>query len=81
MLLFVALSAFAQETDTLTDTAQPREQYQAVTHIEFDKVKVDGKLEGPTVAINIERPAPVHGNFIRVRVNFDDEVAASVDQL
>lgn len=81
MLLFVALSAFAQETDPLTDTAAPRAQYQAVTLVEFDRVKVDGKLEGPGVGFTVERPAPVHPSLIRVRVNFDDEVAGSVDQL
>jgi len=81
MLIFLALAAFAQETPTLTEDATPRTIYQAVTLLEFDKVKVDGKLDGPSTALTIESPPRVHPSLIVLRASFDDEMAASVAHL
>lgn len=81
MLLFVALSAFAQDNDTLTEAAAPRAQYQAVTIVEFDRVKVDGEVVKPDGGLVVHYELPTHPSLIRVRVNFDDEVHGSVDQL
>jgi hypothetical protein len=80
MLLLLA-TAFAQGTDALTDDAAPRERYQAITILDFERVKVDAEIERPGIELTIEPPRPVHIPLIRVRASFDDELAATVDEL
>lgn len=80
MLLLLA-TAFAQGTDALTDDAAPRVRYQAITTLEFDRVKVDAEVERPGIEITIEPPRPVHIPLFQIRASFDDELAATVDEL
>jgi hypothetical protein len=77
MLLLLSV-AFAQDPDTLTDTAAPRVRYQTVTMLEFERVEVGGKLEGPGVSFVTEPPVRTHPSLIRLRASFDDELAQSV---
>lgn len=81
MILALALSAaFAQETDTLTDNATaPKATFQKVTLVDFEGRHVDGHVEGPSMPLTLEGGVRVHKPLISLRVNFDDELASSVD--
>ena len=74
-------AAFAQDIDTLTDNAAPRVQYKTVTEIEFDKLKIEGKLEGPDGIITLETVHGPHPILIKLRVSFDEELAQSTNEI
>ncbi len=80
MLLLLA-TAFAQGTETLTDEAQPRVRFQAITTLEFDRVTVGASVERPGIEITIEPPRPVHIPLFQIRVSFDDEMAESAREI
>lgn len=80
MLLLLA-TALAQGTDALTDDAQPRARYQAITTLEFDRVVVGGTVERPGIEITIEPPRPVHIPLFQLRASFDDEMAESANHI
>lgn len=80
MLLLLA-TAFAQGTDVLTDDAQSRTRYQAVTTLEFDRVTVGATVEKPAIGITIETPRPVHIPLFQLRASFDDELSASANEI
>ncbi len=74
-------SALAQETNTLTDEAGVRVQYKTVTEIEFDKLKIEGKLEGPDGIVTLETVHRPPVSLIRLRMAFDDEMAQSANEI
>lgn len=74
-------TAFAQETDTLTDAAAPRVQYKTVTEIVFDKLKIEGKLDGPEGILTLETVRAEHPSLIRLRVSFDEELSQSTNEV
>lgn len=74
-------TALAQDTDTLTDSAAPRVQYKTVTELEFDRLKIEGKLEGPDGILTLERVRAEHRVLIQLRVSFDEEMAQSTNEI
>ncbi|MCP4807774.1 MAG: hypothetical protein GY913_09565 [Proteobacteria bacterium] len=77
MLLSLIATTFAQ--DPAENTDEPL--YAAETHIEFGYTRVDGKLVGPNGQIFVEPAKLVFTPMIKLRINFDEEMDASVAQV
>jgi hypothetical protein len=82
MILLLAFSAaFAQETDTLTDTAAPRVIYQTVSVVDFEERHVEASADGPSMKFVAEFDHGPHAPLMRIRVSWDDELGRSVDEV
>jgi hypothetical protein len=79
IVAFLCLStapALAQDTES-SDTTNVR--YQDVTHIEFGDVDVNAELLRPAGARVGDRRRAEFKSLIRLRRNFDAEMASSID--
>lgn len=77
ILLFAA--AFAQSFDNVPETVEVVPQYKTVTEIDLEGANVRAGIEGPTGEFVVEPSRGAFNPLIRLRVNFNDEVSASVN--
>jgi hypothetical protein len=86
LFLFLALSlpVLAQE-DVEEDALPPengrRTRYQAVSHIDFEKLDVLASLEGPSLDLLAETKREGFNPLIRLRADFGDMMEQSVDEV
>ncbi|MBM4365727.1 MAG: hypothetical protein FJ102_05890 [Deltaproteobacteria bacterium] len=82
-MLILASLALAQSPDTedLPEEGSTPVIYERVTEHTFDGVKVKGAVVGPDGIVTIERRRAIFNPLIRLRINFDDALAASVEEV
>ncbi|TNE91168.1 MAG: hypothetical protein EP330_05855 [Deltaproteobacteria bacterium] len=61
--------------------AEPRAEIPAVTEIDFGTVDVKADVVGPDGQIVHEPRRPKFNPLIRLRTNFDDEIARSIAEI
>ena len=76
MLLALLGLAAAQDTDLPDNVIIP-----AVQELEFEYVRVDGKLVGPNGVVVVERPKAEFNPMIKLRTDFHAEMDNSVDSI
>ena len=72
ILMIIMLLAYGQESDRNV-------KYQKETQIDFDGIEIAGELIKPQGALIVERSGVKFNPLIELRVNFDSEMAASVN--
>lgn len=72
ILMISMLLAYGQESDRNV-------KYQKETQIDFDGIEIAGELIKPQGALIVERSGVKFNPLIELRVNFDSEMAASVN--
>jgi len=76
-LAFVSTSAMAQEVDD-----QGRKViYKAKTEIDFEGLEMSGELVKPQGALLLDRKRASFNPLIRLRTDFNEEMAESVDEV
>lgn len=82
MLLLASLAlAQSPDLDELPEEGSTPVIYERVTEHIFDGVKVDGTVVRPDGIVTIERRRAEFNPLIRLRINFDDALSASVDEV
>ena len=78
-LMFVGSgAAFAdEEADTTAET--PTVQYASETRIDFENLDVTAEIQAPDGRVFFERRRAEFAPMIRLRTDFNDEVAVSVE--
>lgn len=79
MLVTLAMLAFAQEQEPQPQNRRVR--YKAETHIDFENVHVEADLVKPDGWWIPGDPPRHHDPLIKLRADFGDQMARSVDQL
>lgn len=74
-LAMVSNIAMAQEAE------EPNVVYQSRTEIDFEGVSVDGELVKPQGAFLLDRKRASFNPLIKLRLDFDDEMSQSVDEV
>lgn len=77
-LVSLLAPAFAAEPTEPT-SASPNVRYQAVTDLTFEDIEIEGKLERPENRLVLERRSATFNPLVRLRANFDAEMAESLD--
>lgn len=72
ILFFIVSLAFGQENDKNI-------RYQRETEIDFDGIDITGELVKPQGSLIIERTGIKFNPLIELRMDFDPEIASSVD--
>lgn len=82
-MLLLASLALAQSpgVDELPEEGSTPVIYEAVTEHTFEGVKVDGAVVRPDGIVTIERRRGDFNPLIQLRLNFDDALSASVDEV
>ena len=62
-------------------TVEPKVVYQSVSEVDFEVVDVDGKVVKPTGVISMERAKAHFPSFIRLRAEWKQEMAQSVNDV
>jgi hypothetical protein len=80
VLSLVSLLApvFAAEPAEPTSAAS-NVRYQAVTDLTFEDIEIEGKIQRPENVLVLERRRATFNPLIRLRADFDAEMAQSLD--
>ena len=78
LALLYACDAFAQSPDS---EETPRVVYKQTTEIDFEALELEGKLVKPDGALLLERKKANFNPMIRLRTDFDSEMAQSVNEV
>ncbi len=82
LLFALSLPAAAQEdVRPDEDALVPEYIIKPVTEMEFEGYKVGGALVGPGGVLIVSPPERHHQSMIQLRVNFDEQMSRSVDQV
>ena len=76
--------AFAQdssETTAGTDDAGQKVLYKKKTEIDFEGLDVSGELVKPSGMLLLDRKRAAFNPLIKIRSDFNEEMAASVDEI
>jgi len=75
-------SAFAQdETTAGTDDSGQKVLYKKKTEIDFEGLDVSGELVKPSGMLLLDRKRAAFNPLIKIRSDFNEEMAASVDEI
>ena len=74
-MIFLLLSA------TLADEPSPTVVYQQRTEIDFESVDINGELVKPEGILTQERVTATFNPMIRLRLDWDDEITNSVNDI
>jgi len=82
VLIFASL-ALAQSpvTENLPEEGSAPVMYERVAEHTFDGLQVKGAVKRPDGLVAIERRRAVFNPLIQLRINFDDALAASVEDV
>ena len=78
-LVFVA-HALAQDNDRSEEGIEPLVKVKQVTLLDFEGAHVSADVEGPGMVLAMEPGRREHLSLIRLRANFDEEMAGSVNE-
>ncbi len=79
-LVSLLTPAFAADRDA-AQADNPNVRYQAVTELTYDDVELTGELQRPANQLVLERRRATFNPLVQLRVDFDAEMAESVDQV
>ena len=65
----------------LADEPKPIIVYQQRTEIDFESVDIEGELVKPEGILTTERVAATFNPLIRLRMDWDEEISQSVDEI
>ena len=74
-LFFFPLVAFAE------DDKEGKVVYKSKTEIDFEDLEIEGVLQKPQSALVLERKKANFNPLIKLRVNFEDAIEESVDEI
>ena len=76
-------TAFAQDSETTagTDDAGQKVLYKKKTEIDFEGLDVSGELVKPSGMLLLDRKRAAFNPLIKIRSDFNEEMAASVDEI
>jgi hypothetical protein len=79
----VSGAAFAQDDETTpgTDDAGQKVLYKKKTEIDFEGLDVSGELVKPSGMLLLDRKRAAFNPLIKIRSDFNEEMAASVDEI
>ena len=80
LTLFLPATGLAQDTPE-PDSSAPTITYAAETHVDFGELDVTAEIQRPDGKIVQVRRQAEFAPMIRLRVNFNEELAASVDMV
>ncbi len=78
MNILFLLIGFAYANDT---KEAPKVVYKERTEIDFESVEVSGELVRPQGSLVLERKRAQFNSMIKLRIDFDDEMEKSVDEI
>jgi len=78
MNILFLLMGFAYANDT---KETPKVVYKERTEIDFESVEVSGELVRPQGSLVLERKRAQFNSMIKLRIDFDDEMDKSVDEI
>jgi hypothetical protein len=78
-MLIILLSAGAHADDS--NKEEPRVIYKDRTEIDFEGVEIQGELVKPQGALLLDRKRAQFNSMIKLRIDFDDEMDKSVDEI
>jgi len=76
-----AASSAAQAQDDEEDTGGRKVIYKSKTEIDFEGLEVAGELVKPQGALLVDRKRASFNPLIRLRTDFNEEMAESVDEV
>ena len=78
----LSAAAFAQdETTPGTDDSGQKVLYKKKTEIDFEGLDVSGELVKPSGMLLLDRKRAAFNPLIKIRSDFNEEMAASVDEI
>lgn len=80
-LLALSPAAFAQDDEGGGDDADRKVKYKEKTEIDFEGLDVNGELVKPQGSLLSERKRASFNPLIRLRTDFNQEMAESVDEI
>ncbi len=75
-LLLLSTAALAQGEETA-----PTVIYKTITELELEGLDIDGTIVRPASILSIERRRAIFNPMINLRVDFDQEMSSSVDEV
>jgi len=75
-ILISSAAAFADD-----NKEEPRVVYKEKTEIDFEGVEVQGELVRPQGSLILDRKRAQFNSMIKLRIDFDDEMDKSVDEI
>ena len=76
LLSLLSADAFADEP-----AEEPRIVYKSKTEIDFEGIEIDGELGKPQGSLLLERQGAKFNPMIKLRIDFDDEMEKSVQEI
>ncbi len=77
LLSLLSTNAFADEPKQ----EEPKIVYKSKTEIDFEGVEIDGELVKPQGSLLLERQGAKFNPMIKLRIDFDDEMEKSVQEI